>query len=115
MKGMNWSLAAVCATIIFAAGALLAGALAMRQLGAEESVEPASAGRFRLFQGECEIYIAAEGRKAEASTRLRPAVFKLDSATGQAWIYDEELRPDGTRKLQWIQVPWQGVRNPFGK
>ncbi|MCX7934931.1 MAG: hypothetical protein N3A66_06695 [Planctomycetota bacterium] len=115
MRMRRWLLPAISAGLAFIAGALLTALLAMRQAGAEEPAEAAAEGRFRIFQTECEIYIAGEGRKAEATARVRPTVFKIDTATGQTWIYDEEQRPDGTRKLQWLQVPWQGVRNPFGK
>ena len=56
------------------------------------------AARYELFQG---VYIHTIEGKQEIN---RNAIFKFDTATGDAWIYVELVRQDGTIYVGWREV-----------
>lgn len=61
---------------------------------------PAPAGRFMLHAAPVE-YLSPTG------SRTHPAVFKLDTATGQTWIYRETNLGDGKWAQDWLHLPNQ--------
>jgi len=63
-----------------------------------EGGETEKAARYGLFQG---VYIHTIEGKQEIN---RNAIFKFDTATGDAWIYVELVRQDGTIYVGWREV-----------
>jgi hypothetical protein len=54
-------------------------------------------GRFQLFQGLATI-------NAQGTPFNAPSVFKIDSATGQVWKYEEGQTMDGKRYKHWVPI-----------
>lgn len=90
----------IVAIALFVAFSVAANAASTDSPNPETQIIPGlstTGGRFQLFQGL--IIINAQGTPFKT-----PAVFKIDSATGRVWKYDEGRAKNGKFYKHWIPI-----------
>lgn len=61
-------------------------------------------GRFLLYQGQYEVTNRLPGKKGEHDSHMSAGMFKIDTATGRVWKYDESIGAANSVRSGWTEI-----------
>jgi len=60
-------------------------------------------------QGRFVIHSGYTSQTTPQGSITCPAMIRMNTETGQTWIFTDETRPDGTRRYGWGPLPFEAV------